>query len=332
MHIFKRVTRSVYTALFEVRTAWHWCLGNLRRLRRYVRRAWPGNDMLSDSRLHAVYVHYDREGVIHAYVIKQLEALMDAGFRTTFVSNSPKFPITNVAEIAPLCRQILWRCNVGYDFGGYKDGLAAIGDLENVDRLLLMNDSVYGPFYQLGEILAGIDPQQTDVWGITDSWQHHYHVQSYFVLFLGNALRSPAFQRFWRRLPYVNWKTWIIYQSEIRLTQVLTRQKLRVRVLAPYYEVAKITLERLKQRPTDLSPVHLQFLDRLEELLIRGVPLNSSHIFWETLLTDFGCPFLKREAIVINPVELPFIWRWDDVIARVSRYDPDLIRRHLQAL
>jgi hypothetical protein len=332
MQIVKVVARNLYCAFYEVWTACHWAVGNLRRLRRYVRRVWPGNDVLSDSRQHAVYVHYDCEGVIHNYVIKQLEALMDAGFRTTFVSNSPKFPITNVTEVAPFCRQILWRRNVGYDFGGYKDGLRAIGDLENVDRLLLMNDSVYGPFCQLSEMLARIDALQTDVWGITDSWQHHYHVQSYFVLFLGNAIRSPAFQRFWRRLPYVNWKTWIIHQSEIKLTQVLTQQKLRVRVLAPYYEVAKVTLEKLQRRPADLSPVHLDFLNRLEGLLIRGIPLNSSHVFWETLLTDFGCPFLKREAIVTNPVELPFIWRWDDVIARVSRYDPDLIRQHLQAL
>jgi hypothetical protein len=332
MHIVKVVAKTLSDAIFEIRSAGHWALGNLRRLRRYVRKAWPGKNLLSNSRQHAVYVHYDRKGVIHNYVTKQLEALMEAGFRTTFVSNSPKFSMTNVAEIAPFCRQILWRRNVGYDFGAYKDGITAIGDLENVDRLLLMNDSVYGPFCPLPAVLAKIDPSQTDVWGITDSWQHHYHVQSYFILFLGNALRSPAFRRFWHRLPYVNWKTWIIHNGEIELTQVLTKQKLRVRVLGPYWEVAKLTLEKLEGPPTDLSPAHRDFLDRLQGLLIRGVPMNPSHVFWETLLTEFGCPFLKREAITINPLGLPFIWRWDDVIVRVSDYDPELIRQHLQAL
>jgi len=330
---FARVVwKNFSAALFEARSAFHWALGNLRRLRRYVRKTWPGADPLPNSRQHAVYVHYNDKGVIHSYIIKQLEALVEAGFRTTFVSNSPKFPMTNVAEVTPFCRQILWRRNMGYDFGAYKDGIAAIGDLEHIDRLLLMNDSIYGPFCPLPALLAGIDPSQTDVWGITDSWEHHYHVQSYFILFLGNALRSPAFRRFWRRLPYVNWKAWVIHKSEIELTRLLTQRKLRVKVLAPYWEVAKLMLEKLQKPPTDLSPAHRDFLDRLQDLLVRGVPMNSSHVFWEMLLTEFGCPFLKREVITLNPMALPFIWRWDDIITRVSSYDPDLIRQHLQTL
>ena len=49
------------------------------------------------------------------------------GFRITFVSNAPKFSEGTAREIASFCRQILWRHNVGYDFGAYKDGIKAIG-------------------------------------------------------------------------------------------------------------------------------------------------------------------------------------------------------------
>jgi lipopolysaccharide biosynthesis protein len=332
MQLLRNFRQMLFRGFFQACCACHWLLGSLRRLRSFIRATWPGNDPLSGSRQHAVYVHYDRKGVIHDYVIGQLQALKEAGFRITFVSNSPKFSSGNIPELVGLCRQIIWRRNVGYDFGGYKDGVKAIGNLELVDRLLLMNDSVYGPFFDLPDILSRIDTAQTDVWGITDSWQHHYHVQSYFILFFRNALRAPAFQRFWRHLPYVNWKTWIIFYGEIKLTHVLAQQKLRINVLAPYWEVAKATLEKLQGRPSKLSPTHSDFLDELQAMIVSGKPMNPSHIFCEPLLTEFNCPFLKREAIVANPLRVPFIWRWDEALADVSDYDPDLIRRHLQAL
>jgi hypothetical protein len=92
----------------------------------FVRREFPGADPLSTSRLAAVYAHYDGEGLIHDYVLHQLGELAAAGFRIVFVSNSPKFPPESVAQVSPFCRTILWRYNVGYDFGAYKDGLNAI--------------------------------------------------------------------------------------------------------------------------------------------------------------------------------------------------------------
>jgi len=310
----------------------HSVIGNARRLRSYVRKTWPGADPAFNSRLQAIYAHYDAKGIVHNYVIKQLEALVEAGFRTTFVSNSPSFPAIGVSEVAPFCRQILWRRNIGYDFGAYKDGIAALGDLDECERLLLMNDSVYGPFYPLGRVLAGIDHERTDFWGITDSWQHHFHIQSYFILFLRKALNSPAFRQFWHQLPYVNSKRWIIHNSEVRLTQVLTQNKLRANVHAPYWKVARAVLNKLQSGTNGSCQRHQQFLDNLQDLLVRGVPQNPSSIFWEPLIVDFGCPFLKREIITRNPEQIPFIWRWDEVLACVSAHDPEVVRRHLQAL
>src|SRR5215212_6819303 len=127
----------------------HAIIGNLRRLRNHIRGSWPGTDPLPHSRYEAVYVHFDRHGIVHDYVHEQLRSLVAAGFRITFVSNAPKFSQKSVAEIAVFCRRIVWRRNTGYDFGAYKDGIKAIGDLDQVDRLLLMNDSVYGPFHPL---------------------------------------------------------------------------------------------------------------------------------------------------------------------------------------
>ena len=49
------------------------------------------------------------------------------------------------------------------------------------------------------------------------------------------------------------------------------------------------------------------------------------------MVADFGCPFVKRDLIMHNPAEIPFTWRWAEIIRRHSDYDPALIERHLRA-
>src|SRR5450631_3323188 len=89
------------------------CGGQIFRLVPLIRHQWPGDDPASDSKLAAVYVHYDREGMVHDYVLHQLQELCSTGFRIVFVSNSPTFPQESVRLIAPFCRTILWRYNFG---------------------------------------------------------------------------------------------------------------------------------------------------------------------------------------------------------------------------
>jgi lipopolysaccharide biosynthesis protein len=315
--------------------AWHFAhsiIGHLRRLRSAIRRRWPGQDPAGQSRSHAVYAHYDAEGVVHDYVVDQIRQLADAGFRVTFVSNARKFNDSSAADVAPFCRQVIWRRNVGYDFGAYKDGIGAIGDLGGCDRLLLMNDSVYGPFWPFSGVFDEIDALRADFCGITDSWDKHYHVQSYFIVFFRNALSSGTFGRFWRHLPYVNSKSWVIRYGEIKLTQRLTQRKLRAAALCPYWEVARVALKKLARPSSDLAPAHKEFLESLRTQLVKGSPLNPMHHFWEVLVTDFRCPFIKREVILSNPVNVVYSWRWPEVIADNSGYDIELIRRHLQSL
>jgi lipopolysaccharide biosynthesis protein len=330
--LIRRLLTAVKVRIYKALYRRYAIIGNLRRLRNHVRNSWPGADPLPDSRSEAVYAHFDRHGIIHDYVHEQLRALVAAGFRITFVSNAPEFPQTSVAEISNSCRQILWRRNAGYDFGAYKDGIKAVGDLDQVDRLLLMNDSIYGPFYPLTQILAAVDPLQTDFWGITDSWELAYHIQSYFMIFFQGALRSPEFRKFWRRFPYVNKKQWVIERGEIGLSQLLVQHKLRASALAPYWRVAEVILNKINRVDmTALAPAHKEFLERISNHIVRGTPMNQSHFFWETIVVDFGCPFLKRDVIKHNPAGIPYTWRWPEMISKHSSYDLSLIRRHLQA-
>jgi hypothetical protein len=68
----------------------------------------------------------------------------------------------------------------------------------------------------------------------------------------------------------------------------------------------------------------------LKELLASGSLLNPTHDLWDLLLTEFKCPFIKRELLNINPSKIPNAWLWDMAISKLSDYPVELIREHLK--
>lgn len=310
-----------------------YAVGLLRRRPDYIEERWEGTAVTPVGKV-AVFVHYDLGGVVHDYVLHYLRQLRQAGFRILFVSNAPSLPAESRAALTALCALIVRRRNVGYDFGAFKDGIGLLGNLEAVDELLLVNDSVYGPFFDLKTVLANADPQKAAVWSITDSWERRYHLQSYFLLFRGKALRHPAFAAFWRNVRYVQSKTWVVQKYEVGLSRAMLRAGLRCAALYPYRRAAMGVTEAVRLGGAlsleTLDDCRRRYLVMLYDRVSRGVPLNTSHFFWDYLIGEMGCPFLKRELLQKNPADIPYVDCWETVIRRNSDYDTDLILKHLE--
>ena len=304
----------------------------VRRRQDFVEERWSGLQDVSAASRIAVFNHYDRDGVVHDFAAHYLRQLAEAGFTVIFVSNAPRLSRETVDRLRPSCALILRRANVGYDFGALKDGIAQIPSLERVEALLLVNDSVYGPFHPLKDIVSRMD-RSADVWGITDSWQHQFHLQSFFLLFGRTAVTSPAFAQFWSNVRYVQSKEWIIEKYEIGLTGALVAGGLSCRALYPYREAAAAFLEAVEGR--DLlrdpgrHPAERAFLVKAHAAIDSGAALNSTHYFWDYLIERMGCPFLKRELLRENPEGIPYVRQWDRVVAAASAYDTGLVERHL---
>lgn len=331
MRHFGHLVRTIFTLWLLLHDSVVWLFGNLIRRGNYVRETVEAGDPLPLSRLAAVYVHFDRHGIVHDYVLHQLQELVEAGFRITFVSNAPDLPAASRDRISPLCRRIVWRRNAGYDFGAYKDGIAALGNLEQLDGLVLMNDSIYGPFWKLADTLSTIDSSKVDFWGIIDSWEHQYHLQTFFIYFLPAAFKSAGFQNFWRRHPYINNKGWVVRNGEVGLTQELARQELRAGVLATYWDVADDAREQLAAPAPETFTNRKSTPARVRSALLRGRPINAMHYFWDRLILDYKCPFIKRELLRSNPARVPDTARWPQIVASRSEYDVGLIQRHLNS-
>jgi lipopolysaccharide biosynthesis protein len=328
----RRVTRSGIIWLRPYYYRLHGPIARVTRRKSYIVETFAGADPCHGSDSAAVFCHYDRRGVVHDYVCHYLKALCAANFRVYFVSNAPVLPQKSISALKPLCAKIIHRRNVGYDFGAYKEGVLSIPDRRGLARLLITNDSVYGPLQPLEQCLSVMSPDDADVWGLTDSYEMRYHLQSYFLLFHRAALQHAAFEKFWKDMPFVGAKWWVIYFGEVGLTQQLTRADLRIRCAFPYEAVVRKFRSMLRDTRAltreDTPASHRNYLQNLLNAADAAIPLNSTHFFWEVLIGRMGCPFIKRDLLESNPANIMGVSEWRDLVNAKSDYDVELIERH----
>ncbi len=236
----------------------------------------------------AVVCHYDPRGVVREDLLYQLAALRAAELSVVLVSNSVALDPADMSRLRALCAAILLRHNVGRDFCAWRDAMEWLA-LPRTDtrQLVLANDSVYGPLHALAPLLARMDGG-ADLWGMTDSRQRGYHLQSYFLLARQNVLHSTAWRRFWRGVRPLPAKWLVIGRYEIGLTRRLRRAGLVCRALFAATDTAG--------EPTDCNPM-------LE--------------CWRAL-AEAGLPFIKRELLRDNPLDAPDLAAWRDVVTRIA--------------
>lgn len=290
-------------------------------------------DSSTAVRRACVFAHYDKHDEVDDYVYWHLEELLKVSSTLVFVT---------VCNISPLHQQrlktmgiaLLMRENIGYDFMSYRLGIETL-ILSNFDELVLCNDSVYGPFYPLPELFETMQPRPADFWGVTDSYELQYHLQSFFLVLRTSALRSPAFSEFWRGVSVISDKQKLVEAYEVGLSQTLLDARLRAdslfcsektslaaRVRASWSSY----LETLARRLFDPT-----FWRSVSNIVFRGhsVAVNSMHKEWKALMLEHRVPFLKIALIRDKPKgAAPDPAEVFSSIAQLGNYPVELIRAH----
>ncbi len=294
-----------------------------------LRSQWPDGEIPLGPKV-CVFVHWDGAGDVRPHVLHHVRTLAEAGISVVFVTNSGRLRTDALERLKPICAGILVRGNVGYDFGAWREGIDRLSlPRANTEMVLLANDSVYGPVRMLDDILNAIDFTRADVWGCTESWQHRYHLQSYFMAFSPAVVRSPAWRSFWQSVRPTWSKNWLIRIYEIGLTQALLRAGFGCRAIWPYQDLVRdIDAEML----TDFTEGGPNLADpavavrqiqarRLRKAVVQRIPLNPTSDLWRQLLTA-RYPFIKRELLRDNPTAVPDVAEWRDVLASVGGIVP----------
>lgn len=280
-----------------------------------------------------VFAHYDADGEVDATTLYYLSRLAPHIEKIHFISTSP---VTETAQrqLSELGVFVSERDNVGYDFLSYRLGLEQI-DAGTFDEVLLCNNSVYGPLVELSGVFERMAAEPCDFWGITDSQEIAYHLQSYFLVFRPRALASDAFATFWRDVEALSDKNEIIRRYEVGLTRQLMDAGLQpgavisVRGVQPAARLlgsAPQFLARFKQRWREpgLYRHLLQVLTGRQRLQVNPVQME-----WRRLLTEQSLPFIKIELLRDNPLGVGDEVSALEYIAESTDYPVPLIEAHL---
>ena len=165
----------------------------------------------------AILAQFDAQGGLPPHVRIHLEELADVAQRRVLVSNSP---LTDKARETALevCENIIVRDNVGWDFAAWKEALAQ-EDMEAWDQVILTNSSVVGPIFDIEPIIEVMEAGPHDFWGMVLSKQHIEHLQSYFISFGADVIRSDAWTAWWSRIENLSDKNEVIKRYEITMTR-----------------------------------------------------------------------------------------------------------------
>lgn len=229
--------------------------------------------------------------------------------------------VIDTSELQPTdsfgAQALLWRKNVGFDFASWSTAFETYGDVvASSECLYLLNDSCVGPVNGFGELLAKGKSLGADVWSCTDSWNHGYHLQSYFLAFDMNTDARGAVERFFTSYSNPLAKSDVIVEGELALSRQLLAEGLSLAAAYPYSSLVErfvasfeLNIARKMNDPgvRALREVNQTYLPQdvvamtaVFDAIRAGHPVNPTHAFWRQLLDD-GFPLVKRDLLLRDP-------------------------------
>jgi len=209
------------------------------------------------------YVHYNKSSGVHAHVLFQIKSLRCIFGRIVFISNSP---LSSAAkkELSFSVDEIVERSNSGFDFYGWKEAIDREGfeKLAGYSNVTLMNDTCFGPLFDLILVYDRMDRDPCDFWGMINHRRGEEiipelktnileHVQSFFLVFKPGVTRSASWRLFWQEMVCETDVFKVIAKYEIRLTQNLREAGFKYNVLLNTIDL-QLSRDELSYVPADL--------------------------------------------------------------------------------
>ena len=150
----------------------------------------------------AVFATYSFDGTIPEYVVYYLKELHKYVDYIVIVGDYFLKNADEVMKLNGIVGCAIYQRHKCYDFGSYRVGLDFLrkyGLTKNAKELYLVNDSCYGPVFDLKNIFNKMKEKKCDFWGLLDSTDKKYHIQSFFYCFKNKVINDQMFYNFFER-------------------------------------------------------------------------------------------------------------------------------------
>lgn len=189
------------------------------------------------------YVHYNKNSDLHAHVAYHLEKLRPLFKRVVLISNS-SLSSEHISRLSVFVDDFFERANIGFDFYAWKEALDREGHarLTEYDSVTLMNDTWFGPLFDMGEAYDRMLADTCSFWGMINHRSKEEvipelgtnipeHIQSFFLVFKREVVNSPSWCAFWEGVECETNVFRVIAKYEVQLTKILCEAGFKYKVL-----------------------------------------------------------------------------------------------------
>ena len=184
-----------------------------------------------------LFAGYDQNGIIDDAIIYYVDALSKIG--DVVLCMDCDCPKSQIEKIKKYTIHTIAKRHGEYDFGSYKRAYQYARDkkiLDNYDVVYLVNDSVFGPMFNINDTIKNIETLPTDAAGIVISkHKSHKFIESWFVRLNKNIFTSNWFNDFISNVCTQSRKTMITVKYEHGLTNLIHENKCSYSGLYEFY-------------------------------------------------------------------------------------------------
>ena len=180
-----------------------------------------------------IYLVYDKQNIVDAYIgymLKELQTCVD--YLVVICNMTEIVRGANILEAH--ADEVFYRENIGLDAGGFKDALTKFVGWDKIlefDEVVLVNDSLFGPFCSMKCIFNEMDKRTVDFWGLAGHGEYKNdgsepfpeHIQSFFIVIRSAMLHSRIFQNYWEEMPYYVSYQNVVWEHEMQFTSYFSK-------------------------------------------------------------------------------------------------------------
>jgi lipopolysaccharide biosynthesis protein len=214
-----------------------------------------------------IYTSYSLSQDVTDYIQKVIINLQHISDKIVFATNKRQFSAEATHFFSANAIQVIQCSNKGFDFGKIYIALQQL-DCTQYDRIIFVNDSLM----QIGDttpFFDWINKQEADVLGLINSYEKHFHLQSFFLVINKKAI-LPTLQYFAKHKRFYR-KQNVIKFYELGFSKYWLQQNL---ILKAFIDVNTV------EHGYNKNPMY----EKLEQLLQLQIPYIKRHV----LMDSFG--------------------------------------------
>ena len=180
------------------------------------------------SKQIAIFLIYQPNGLPDS-IFLTLSHLAKSGFSPVVISNSP-ISTQDKERLRPESSLIVERMNFGYDFGGYRDAVWLLRNLEiECYKILFLNDSVWFPVFDNSKLLEQMLASDSDYVGTQEFGEPEANrllngfFGSYCFLVNKKLIEDNAFYMFWDNYQLSSSKEIVLRRGERKFSREMIK-------------------------------------------------------------------------------------------------------------